>query len=535
MDNNIRQTVANHWATKYDRKRSITTDTAEGENKREKPAMSNEIEVIEINDDDDDVQEVPQPTEPKRKCFDPPLLPLHNEAYDIPKLNNSKTFKDLIGSPDLKACYLFSFQFELDFILPQFSSNSTEINILHQNGRVIPSNLVRSFSNLNFYEIYVPPFSAYHPKLIINQFKNNTFQIHIMSPNLTEYEFCKTNNQMVWSSPLLSKNSNSKTQFKTNLLIFLQNHDISKLKSLVRSLTSIDFSEIKNEFHHASTGLHSGSGYLGLYDLLAKNNLITKSDDKTTKHILYQSSSIASALAFNKKTQDCSNVFTHILAPLVSGVFTNQSNNSLNLKSIPLSIGLNSVDSFLSSKTSKLYIIFPTTEEIRTSKPGYVSGTWSVFNTSKESGKFMFKNLLSKFFYKSFTKQRSSNPSHTKFFLMSSDNFKTLDWCLFTTANLSKQAWGHLRLEEKKSNTEKVSISNYECSVLIHPKQYGENAVLKPLEIGSGYSHLESNEVPVFLPFKLPPEKYSNTDTPWDATVSHSKLDSNGQPYSTMF
>lgn len=447
-----------------------------------------------------------------RSTHTSPLLPIHNPLYDNPKLRNSIVISDLLSTPDLATCYIFSFQHDLGFILPQFHSTDVDLKIIYQKNTVVDSPLRASFPNLQLIEVFMQEYTTHHPKLIINFYKDDTVKIFLLSCNMTQTEF-ETNNQMVWQSPILHKSDNTEmTPFKEHLFDFLKNYKKDPLNTLCLRLNYFDFTSIHCDFVSSATGSSKKFGYLGLYTSLLRKGLIPKKFNKQ-RYLLYQTSSMASAIGYSPKSMESSNLFTHLIAPLVSGKYNDRGKLNFQYSKFPMAHGYQSVADFSAEWKVKPYIIFPSLSDVRNSYFGYRSGGWSHYNPSTKwnipMNKFLTQNVL----HHSFSKQRGTNSSHTKFLIMSSDNFKTLDWVLFTSANLSKQAWGLPVKKENLSNPQSY-VSNYETGVLLSPKDYGPNAKFIPLEFGEE-KILQDDEVPIYLPFRLPPAKYTEDDEPW--------------------
>lgn len=489
-----------------------------------------EIEIVDLSGNDDQVEVAPidvssevdddvvaiepvEVTEDPPKGNEPPFLPIHNPTYDNPKLKNSLTVSDLLSSPKLKSCYLFSYQHNLEFILPQFHSNTIDLTIVYQEGTVLDSPLRKGFPNIQFVNVYMAPFTSHHPKLIINFYNDDTCKIYLVSCNMTQLEF-ETNNQMVWQSPFLKQVPNSQnTPFKQHLFNYLKNYQKSPLNTLCLKLKAYDFEPIKSDFVSSATSKSDKFGFLGLYNSLLLKGLIPRKFEKN-RQVLYQTSSISSSIRWSKAHNESANLFTHLIAPLISGKYNMQGNLNL-VQNFPLRNGYEAVELFSQDYKVKPYIIFPSLSDIRNSLFGYRSGGWSHYNPFSKCNIPMNDYLQKYFFHHSYSNQRRTNSSHTKFILMSSDNFQTLDWVLFTSANMSKQAWGTTPTKDTiKSHRPISAVSNYETGVLISPTDYGSGKKLVPLEIGEERK-LSDDEIPVILPFRLPPEQYKADDQPW--------------------
>ncbi|KAH3687430.1 hypothetical protein WICPIJ_001581 [Wickerhamomyces pijperi] len=111
-------------------------------------------------------------------------------------------------------------------------------------------------------------------------------------------------------------------------------------------------------------------------------------------------------------------------------------------------------------------------------------------------------SMLRPYFYKPYSTQRKYNTSHTKFPMVSSDGFPTIDWCLVTTFNISKQAWGNILNVKSPENSD---LDNFETGVLVSLLDYeGYKLIHVGIgEIENGTRQLKDDEILVVLPFDL--------------------------------
>jgi tyrosyl-DNA phosphodiesterase-1 len=525
-DNSVRDEVRQAWLKKQE---------ASNKRKRESESESeadHEDNVISLLSDDDEVVEVKRTTtirEPTRTevIAEPklnqnlqnlaPFKPLHNPTYDVSKLSNSMTMNDLLGSPDLSKSYLFSFQYSLPFILQTVKSKHTPITLVYQRGTV-QDYLWKTDYNLNLIEVEMKPFSSHHPKLIINFYDNDTYlKVFMISANLTELEFA-LNNQIVWESPKLHLNANSiSTPFKEKMLDWIKSYGKPQLNNqLVSQLEQYDFSGIIGDFVSSSAGsYHSKFGFYSLYDALKEKKLLPQ-DYSTKTQLLYQSSSVGAAFSHTK--EGAANTFSHLLFPLCMG------------KSFPIPNGPESLRNLQRETNTELFVIFPSLNDVKSSMFGFDSGGWSHYNPYSKNGSIQHKTILSTILHKSYSNQRKTNSSHTKFLILSKDGFKTLEWVLFTSANLSQSAWGKPKFKKKHSvEQENINISNYETGILISRNHYPKSANIKLVPVAIGEKKLlRDNEIPIELPFNLPPEKYATNDEPWCLTKDYKEPDSRG-------
>lgn len=465
------------------------------------------FEYIELSDDNDE-----QTFSRKNKPF-PPFKPFHNPLYDKPPLQSAITIHDILSSPNIDSSYLFTYYIELREFLSYYRSPSTNINIIIQSGHILDTERIsEKFTNLNIMKVNMKPYTSHHCKIIINKYKNGEWKIFLISCNLMRAELVM-NNQISWESPLLSRlerGDKDDSRFKYSFIKFLKGYRPflgTKLNSLVKELEIVNFNPIVGDFI-ASVPLKTkfddskehAFGFKGLVNVLKINDLLKP----TNVDILYQSSSIASPINFDKKLNKVSNIFTHLILPFITS-------------RIPFKLpsGTDSLKEYLLRNNITLRIVYPTFYNIHLSKFGAGSGTWSCFNGYGNPKSLAQLGLLKPFFYKPFSTQREFNTSHSKFIIASSDGFETLDWCLFTTCNISKQAWGNLLKTEGNNYT----IDNFESGVFISKNHY-KGYKLIPREIGEderiGHKSLAEDEIAVVLPFDIKnTAKYEDEDKPW--------------------
>jgi tyrosyl-DNA phosphodiesterase-1 len=488
-----------------------------------------DVEVVSLDSsdqDDDDIviTKVKTPVKPKYSAHhkvptqqaaqtpyyqkiwpDPPFRPIHNPLYDDPKLGNSITLGDILGSDTLKRTYLFSYQYDLDFILGELHNpEQTEVVLIYQEGTLMGLGLFND-DNVRPIKVFMKPYTSHHPKLIINEYQDGTIKLWILSCNLRLCEF-ETNNQIFWESPFLRRGEDNQSQFKNSLISMIRNYSKPELQKLVKLIQETDFSLVIGDFIASATSSNSDSfGFMALYNALKAHNAIPHDYDVHRK-LLYQVSSIASPFYYSQKAGDASNIFTHFLAPMCLGAFgPNPAPKDMHIKH-----GDKCLRAVMESTNSELVVMFPSEQCIKDSLFGSDSGAWSMYNTTSVKGQAQ-NRILQPLMHKSVSRQRGTNPNHTKFLIMTSDNFKTLDWVLFTSHNMSKQAWGNPL--NSRSEDFKTKVDNYEAGILITKDHYPGKRLV-PVEIGERYT-LREDEVPIILPFRVPPPSYNVVDKPW--------------------
>ncbi|CAI4055862.1 hypothetical protein SKDZ_02G3290 [Saccharomyces kudriavzevii ZP591] len=385
------------------------------------------------------------------------------------------TLKDIFCEKSLKRSILFSFQYELDFLLRQFHENIDNITIVGQKGTIVPvesqtmgAALLGTLRKIKLIEITMPPYASHHTKLIINFYDNGECRIFLPSNNFTSME---TNlpQQVCWCSPVLQIDKEQPpVPFKTDLIKYLTSYHVKDIDELItRSVETVDFAPLSElEFVYSTPSRFQSSGLLSFYDKLEELSTGAATGD-ITKHYLCQTSSIGTSIS---RARD-ENLWTHLMIPLFTGIISAPVEGTHGRKKVKVP----TTDSLVAEYTQgriKPYIIFPTEREIMTSPLRQASSGWFHFQyLQKRSYYEMLRNQL-KVFYKedpaTVTRRRGTTPAHSKFYMHcttqpaescdASRAFQELEWCLYTSANLSQTAWGTVSRKPR----------NYEAGVLYH-------------------------------------------------------------------
>ncbi|KAH3903363.1 uncharacterized protein SCODWIG_00552 [Saccharomycodes ludwigii] len=418
------------------------------------------------------------------------IIDMHDIFLAYENNNNSFTLDEL---------WLFSYQYELDYIFPYIdsmignavcinkTSNKPLIKIVYQKGTfLLPSNIDLKIKYekylreniIQLLEIQMKPYTSHHSKMIIQKWKSNNggsndfLKIYIPSANFT---FSESNlpRQMCWYSgklPIYSKtfdtgdietNTPAPSNFKKHLLDYIESYaNASFFKSLITLLKTpnrVDFSSLKNyDFLYSTVNPKYLSGYRLMNTLLNRHNY---NGDAVEKELIVQVSSIGAPL---KKKSYNRNLYLldDILVPLYS---------SEKLNDDPLV-----ENGFLSNSKFKGKLIYPSVTDFLKAPMGYYSSGWFHFHYSRSAiSKSMYSNWIKEksLFKFNDSKKRSLKcgytPSHTKFYYLrpSKDNCKNEEnndkmyWCLFTSCNLSGTAWG----------TYSGLPRNYEVGVIQYP------------------------------------------------------------------
>ena len=235
----------------------------------------------------------------------------------------------ILSDTKLKTCWLFSYQYELDYILPMFHEN-VNVRMVAQNGTILPltnRDAVSSklLANLQSFSVNMPPYTCHHSKMVINFYQDGSCQIFIPSNNFTQAE---TNipQQIWWSSPQLPRtrtNERNKSKFKSQLKTYLDSYPCN-LGSLKKSVDEVDFANLDNtntQFVYSTPTKRKDivSGFRLIYNSLKDESLIPSLGlANREQHYLVQTSSIGGPLRV--PSIGAPNLFTHLMVPLFSGL-----------------------------------------------------------------------------------------------------------------------------------------------------------------------------------------------------------------------
>lgn len=474
-------------------------------------------EVIDLTSDDED----------QEKSFSSPFKLIKSEVYDSNvKSAHFITFKEIFGDKRLKKSILFSFQYELDFLLEQFYSGVREIVIVAQKGTIRPCTTQKGISmvdRLSVIEFFMPQYTCHHSKMILNLYDDGSCKMFLPSNNFT-YAEANYPQQVCWCSPNLPPSQSGYTEgaseFHDGLIEYLKvYHNEEIVQKIVKEVKLLDFTPLKDvTFIFSAPTKDLTTGFQLLSQRLSDHRKPSESKNSTS-HYLCQTSTLGAAIS--KKTH--ANLFTHVFIPILHGI------TSLKSKLVDTE----TLVGHYRAHNITPYIVYPTVEEIRTSPVGWLCSGWFHFNYNRDMAHYnMLAEELSVFYKqdpKFLSVNRKATPSHSKFYMKStisddSNPFNNLDWCLYTSANLSLTAWG--------SGTARPR--NYEAGVLYKSGR-------KPLVCKSftnvvyktGRQEIVSdNSQIVLVPFTLPVVKYdTEQDEAFCMAKDYDLLDIHGIQY----
>ncbi|ODQ77976.1 hypothetical protein BABINDRAFT_163026 [Babjeviella inositovora NRRL Y-12698] len=466
----------------------------------------------------------PNPTSPFLLLETPTMSNTPGANFD------AVSFESLVSSPAIFRTYQFNYCIDLDFFLPHVCK-STEVVFITQHD-ISDLHAYRLDEGWNVRQLLVTNLGRYgthHLKVMVNFYNmdgKDSVEIVIMTANLQLLDMAAS--QSVWRSGLLPKAESRKeasSTFKVDFLNYLRRYGLSEVLELAKNLEGYEFSSIEVEFLGSAPGgydLTSAEtyGYAKLYKLLEKYNLFFpgKCD------VVSQVSSIASAVAY--RAGSVQTLFQHLLCPLI-----------IKGSDFPLQPGAKSILEDQRSHKYRPSIVYPTAKDVSESSIGYNSGQYLHYNYLTSAPQRAQDALLRTCFarWKSEKANRQQAIGHCKFYFVAQteEGHTTLPWCLMTSANLSKQAWGAPCVGSKGWWRQTLQVASYEAGVFLPGPimpVFGANSLtimekqMAEKRLGDGYSVVR-------LPFDLPLEKYAVGDAPWSLLANSGVVDSLGRRY----
>ncbi|CCK72930.1 tyrosyl-DNA phosphodiesterase 1 KNAG_0M00770 [Huiozyma naganishii CBS 8797] len=431
---------------------------------------------------------------------------LRSSIYDARDSAHLIGTGDILGDPNLESTVLFSFQFELDSLFASIHGGVRSVTLVAQVGTIQPiteRRLVPLMNKTRVVEIKMPPYSCHHSKLIINRYKNGTWQLFMPSNNFTTAEE-NLPQQVCWISPVLhqrdTRNANQNS-FQTGLLVYLDAYRDRHLTSNVKMpLEMVDFAPLAGLEFISSVPSYKDkrpTGLRSLVEKLASHNALTSESLLEEEHILCQTSSMMNSTS----KANPGNILTHTMIPLFTGITPYPADTK---GTVPR----HSTEELLQIYKRRHitpYLIFPTVDEIRSAPTGEMCAGWFNFNWARDLAHYAALRDTFRVFYKQDPNKvrgtpRATTPAHSKFYMSSPTNdFSNLNWCCYTSSNLGVNAWGTLTRQPR----------NYEVGILI-PGPVKCRSFIDTVYGNTVRNCDTTNEVTV--PFTLPPVPYTPGD-----------------------
>lgn len=506
---------------------------------------------------------------------------------DLPQDCNldTVTLRDILGDPLIKEAWIFNYLHNIPFIMSALDPDVRDIvavKIIHGSwkqedaqGAAIKADAAR-YANVDEIRAYMPEvIGTHHSKAIILIRHDDMAQVVIHTANMVPQDWTNLT-QAVWRSPLLPRTPHlsqppndppigSGHRFKADLLRYLRFYG-KRTRALTDQLVHYDFSHIRAALVASCPGRHSINadntatqsiqGWRALKEVLKKTRCPVPIGSSDRPQIVIQISSIATLGQQNTW-------FT----PFLKTLATTRENHAL--------FGLAAT----AASNPRVHVVFPTSEEIRHSFDGYVSGAsiHMKLQSAQQQKQLEYLQPMLRHWDPSGelyairntvpgtrgSLRRRAAPHIKTYIRFSSAKMDRIDWAMLTSANLSKQAWGEMEKDGKNGEGKEVRISNYELGVVVWPALFddmgdGQNAGPETVAVCGAQTSKQAVMVPVFakntpdaadmivtraegeagqshgvtvgfrMPYDLPLVSYSQSDVPWCATAEHNEPDWKG-------
>ncbi|ELT91218.1 hypothetical protein CAPTEDRAFT_131694, partial [Capitella teleta] len=374
----------------------------------------------------------------------------------------------------------FNFKIDIPWLVAQYPVHhrTKPLLVVHGSTRQEKANLEREarlFTHVDLCQAKLEMiYGTHHTKMMILSYVNGV-RVIIHTANLIHSDWHQKT-QGVWMSPLFpplapqSRNGDSPTNFKRDLLQYINAYKSQSLNEWISIIKRHDFSTAKVFLIASVPGRHSGAslnefGHLKLKKVLRQFG--PSSDACKQWPVLAQFSSIGS-LGPTPESWLSSELLTSFSATRGSG----------------------------SQSKPRLHLMYPCRHDVRLSLEGYGAGGSLPYSINTAKKQPWFRTICNR--WRSECNGRTKACPHIKTYLRASPDWHNLAWFTLTSANLSKAAWGML---EKQGS--QLMVRSYELGVLFLPQPFGTD-VFQVASNSPDASH------PFMVPYDLPPLPYES-------------------------
>uniref|UniRef100_A0A2M4APT8 Putative tyrosyl-dna phosphodiesterase n=3 Tax=Anopheles triannulatus TaxID=58253 RepID=A0A2M4APT8_9DIPT len=407
--------------------------------------------------------------------------PTHSEPLSV-------TFLELLDSSlgQLESSVQMNFMVDIDWLLANYYfAGYKNVPLLILYGTETPEPMIESIKKPNITAVKVDiktTFGLHHTKMGLYGYRDGSMRIVISTANLYEDDW-HNRTQGLWISPRLpavpedadTAFGESVTDFRSNLLAYLDAYKLPQLQPWMARIRRTDFSDVKVCLVASVPGDHMNTRMEPLWGHARLGYLLKKYaapiDDSCP--LVAQSSSI--------------------------GIF-GPSPESWIQREIMANFGKSSAPAG-TRRMPGFCMIYPSYSNVRQSHDSLLGGGCLPYGRDSHSQQEWLNAYLHQWCSRS--RNRNQAMPHIKTYCRWSDH--DLYWFLLTSANLSKSAWG--RYYNKGRFEKPLCINSYEAGVLFLPK----------LLLGEDFFPMEADEKhPRFpMPYDIPIVPYAPDDTPF--------------------
>uniref|UniRef100_A0A1I7TQE0 Tyrosyl-DNA phosphodiesterase 1 n=1 Tax=Caenorhabditis tropicalis TaxID=1561998 RepID=A0A1I7TQE0_9PELO len=445
------------------------------------PGPSKRPDLVTI--EDDEVQEAPQP----------PLTPILQQGkiyytpiggISVPVQESLKvdtlSFNEIISLIRPVRSIHFVFMIDFDFFINSFPESLRSQPITIAIGRPDCPELEKecaAYPNITVVPVVLGiSFGCHHTKMMILEDEQRKVHFVLTTANMIpgDWEFKTQQIYYAFGEKKGDLESVKKSPFQADLIeyVALYKHPVQEWRDLIEHT---DFSSVSDRLIFSTPGYHDESrldryGHRRLSRILGERFPVDPGyiqEDRYT--FVTQCSSIGS------------------LGKTPGEWFRGEFTRSLHA-GIPPANGL----------SSKVYLIYPCEEDVRTSCQGYGAAGSFPYKRSVHLRQPWLKSSMCK--WRSKTRDRTQAAPHCKSYVKFDK--RVPQWQLVTSANVSKAAWG---MEKPYRNRTQLFIRSWEMGVLItDPSRFN-------------------------IPFDYPLVPYGDADEPFFSDVKHLKPDAFNQ------
>lgn len=404
----------------------------------------------------------------------------HNQPLSI-------TFQEIldISLGELRSSLQINFMVEAGWLLAQYyfaGYSAKRLTILY--GEECDDLVEMSVKKPNVDAHYVEmqtPFGKHHTKMMILCYEDGSLRVVVSTANLY-YDDWENRTQGLWMSPRCPElpetstalDGDSPTGFKRSLLQYLLHYEKPEIGCYVERVERCDFSHINVFLVTSVPGSHSdGAWGMACVGSLLKQHCVIPAEECSHWDLITQASSIGS---YGKEAQDW-----------LTGDFLR---SFCKIKDQPQQ---------LMAKQPTLKMIYPSSDNVKSSHDGLLGGGCLPYAGFAHRKQLWLNDYL--YQWKAVSSHRDRAMPHIKTYARVDQDGRRAAYYLLTSANISKAAWGTVN----KSNA-RLRIMSYEAGVLFLPK----------IVIDKDYFSIDkSEEGSLYIPYDLPPLKYTADMTPW--------------------
>jgi hypothetical protein len=121
--------------------------------------------------------------------------------------------------------------------------------------------------------------------------------------------------------------------------------------------------------------------------------------------------------------------------------------------------------------------------------------------------------------------EKSQNIPHIKTYYQLNEDDSSIKWFVLASHNMSKAAWGEIQYGQEGRQ---ITIRHWELGVFVSPTLLAGGEPGHRL-VPFGAASNQESDIQIPLPYKLVPEAYGASDTPWIVNRPYAQTDRFGR------